>query len=109
MKRKNYNKKGIVLSLVCACAVLYGSTVHALVESDESDKGKKLAGINECDQQIDRLLEEASRADDETQKQLKEELKVVLGEKMELEREDETVRTENGRTYHLTGSLSYPG
>lgn len=90
MKRKNYNKKGIVLFLVCACAVLYGFTVHASVESGESVKGRKLAGINECDRQINRLLGEISGADDAAQKAMKEELQVALDEKMQLEIETDT-------------------
>lgn len=90
MKRKNITQKGIVLFLLCACTVLYGSTVHALVESSESAKGKKLAGINECDRQINRLLGELSGTDDTAQKALKEELKVALDEKMQLEIETDT-------------------
>lgn len=90
MKRKKHNKKGIALFLVCACAVLYGSTVHASVESDEAVRGRKLAEINKCDRRIDRLLGELSGADDAEQKALYEELQVALDEKMQLEMETDT-------------------
>lgn len=42
MKKRKMNKKIIIVFAICACAVLCGTTVYALVQSDEKIMGENL-------------------------------------------------------------------
>ncbi|MCM1244959.1 MAG: hypothetical protein NC293_04850 [Roseburia sp.] len=86
MKKRKFEKRKIVVLATCVCAILCGTTVYALVQSDEAIRDKKLAEIDNYEKQAKSLMEADANTDDADKRQeLKDQLGTVLDKKMKLE------------------------